>query len=132
MQNAPSVLCELIELKLVLCLICMAIMKIQSKSIWNKIKSVPEFKYIPLSIEIEDELKALTTGFNSTKRNLYTHYRDGAKLNISERWRCANEMNHPKELMQMLRLVTLCKNQSILSFTYIINEFNRKQKKMKC
>lgn len=78
MQNAPSVLCELIELKLVLCLICMAIMKIQSKSIWNKIKSVPEFKYIPLSIEIEDELKALTAGFNSTKRNLYTHYRDGA------------------------------------------------------
>ena len=83
--------------------------KYKVKSIWNKIKCVPEFKYIPLSIEIEDELKALTAGFNSAKRNLYTHYRDGAKLNISERWRCANEMNHPKELMQMLRLVTLCK-----------------------
>ena len=41
--------------------------KYKVKSIWNKIKSVPEFKYIPLSIEIEDELKALTAGFNSTK-----------------------------------------------------------------
>lgn len=80
----------------------------KENSIWNKIKSVPEFKSIPLFNEIEDELEALTSNLDSTKRNLYTHYRESAKLNISDRWQCANEMNHPKELMQMLRLVTLC------------------------
>ena len=82
--------------------------KYKENSIWKKIKSVPEFKSIPLSDEIEDELEVLTSNLNSTRRNLYTHYRESAKLNISERWQCANEMNHPKELMQMLRLVTLC------------------------
>lgn len=81
----------------------------RGKSIWNKIRNIPEFKSIPLSKEIEDELIALTSNFNPSKRNLYTHYRESAKLNISERWQCANDMNHPKELMQMLRLVTLCK-----------------------
>ena len=80
----------------------------REKSIWNKIRTVPEFNSIQLSNEIEDELEALTSNLNSTRRNLYTHYRESAKLNISERWQCANEMNHPKELMQMLRLVTLC------------------------
>ena len=79
------------------------------KSIWKKIKAVPEFSSIPQSNEIEDELMALTTNFDPTKRNLYTHYREDVKLNISARWKCANEMNHVKELMQMLRLVTLCK-----------------------
>ena len=81
----------------------------REKSIWSKIRTVPEFKSIPLSKEIEDELIALTSNFNPSNRNLYTHYRESAKLNISERWQCANDMNHPKELMQMLRLVTLCK-----------------------
>ena len=82
----------------------------REKSIWSKIRTVPEFKSIPLSKEIEDELIALTSNFDPNKRNLYTHYREDTKLNISERWQCANEMNHPEELMQMLRLVTLCKN----------------------
>lgn len=104
--------------------------KYKVKSIWNKIKSVPEFKYILLSVEIEDELKTLTTGYNSTKRNLYTHYRDGAKLNISERWRCANEMNHPKELMQMLRLVTLCKkiNQFLVLLISSMSSIEKQKK----
>ena len=79
------------------------------KSIWKKIKAVPEFSSIPQSNEIEDELMALTTNFDPTKRNLYTHYREDLKLYISARWKCANEMNHVKELMQMLRLVTLYK-----------------------
>ena len=89
----------------------------REKSIWRKIRTVPEFKSIPLSKEIEDELIALTSNFDLNKRNLYTHYREDTKLNISERWQCANEMNHPEELMQMLRLVTLCKkiNQFLVS-----------------
>ena len=89
----------------------------REKSIWSKIRTVPEFKSIPLSKEIEDELIALTSNFDPNKRNLYTHYREDTKLNISERWQCANEMNHPEELMQMLRLVTLCKkiNQFLVS-----------------
>lgn len=89
----------------------------REKSIWSKIRTVPEFKSIPLSKEIEDELIALTSNFDPNKRNLYTHYREDTKLNISERWQCANEMNHPEELMQMFRLVTLCKkiNQFLVS-----------------
>lgn len=89
----------------------------REKSIWRKIRTVPEFKSIPLSKEIEDELITLTSNFDPGKRNLYTHYREDTKLNISERWQCANEMNHPEELMQMLRLVTLCKkiNQFLVS-----------------
>ncbi len=89
----------------------------KGKSIWNKIRTVPESKSIPLSKDIEDELIALTSNFNPSKRNLYTHYREDDKLNISERWQCANDMNHPKELMQMLRLVTLCNkiNKFLLS-----------------
>lgn len=89
----------------------------RGKSIWCKIRTVPEFKSIPLSKEIEDELIALTSNFDPSKRNLYTHYREDTKLNISERWQCANEMSHPEELMQMLRLVTLCKkiNQFLVS-----------------
>lgn len=89
----------------------------REKSIWRKLRTVPEFKSIPLSKEIEDELIALTSNFDPNKRNLYTHYREDTKLNISERWQCANEMNHPEELMQMLRLVTLCKkiNQFLVS-----------------
>jgi len=83
--------------------------KYREKSIWNKIRTVPEFNAIQLSSEIEDELKSMTSHLDLTKRNLYTHYREDAKLNISERWQCANGMNHPKELMQMLRFVTLCK-----------------------
>ena len=89
----------------------------REKSIWSKIRTVPEFKSILLSKEIEDELIALTSNFDPNKRTLYTHYREDTKLNISERWQCANEMNHPEELMQMLRLVTLCKknNQFLVS-----------------
>ena len=84
--------------------------KHSEKSIWNKIKAIPEFKSISSSNEIENDLKFLTSNANSTKRNLYTHYREDAKLNISERWQCANEINHLKELLQMLHLVRLCKN----------------------
>lgn len=101
--------------------------KYKKNSIWYRIKSVPEFNSIPLSNEIEDELESLTSNFDSTKRNLYTHYRESAKLNISERWRCANNMNHSKELMQMLRLVTLCKkiNQFLL---LLISSMNSTEK----
>lgn len=84
--------------------------KHREKSIWNKIKAIPEFKSISSSNEVEKVFKKLTSNFDSTKRNLYTHYREDAKLNISERWQCANKMNHPKELLRMLHLVTLCKN----------------------
>ena len=89
----------------------------REKSIWRKLRTVPEFKSIPLSKEIEGELIAMTSNFDPNKRNLYTHYREDTKLNISERWQCANEMNHPEELIQMLRLVTLCKkiNQFLVS-----------------
>ena len=89
----------------------------REKSIWNKIRTVPEFNSIKLSNEIENELKSITSNLDSTKRNLYTHYREVGKLNISKRWECANEMNHPKELMQMLSLVTLCNkiNKFLLS-----------------
>lgn len=54
----------------------------REKSIWSKIRTVPEFKSIPLSKEIEDELIALTSNFDPNKRNLYTHYREDTKLNI--------------------------------------------------
>ncbi|RHJ82576.1 hypothetical protein [Parabacteroides sp. AM08-6] len=82
----------------------------RQNSIWNRIKSIPEFKSTPLSDDIEKNLKILTSHFDCIKRNLYTHYREGGKLNISDRWQCANKMNHPKELMQILQLVTLCNN----------------------
>lgn len=82
----------------------------RQNSIWYKIMSIPEYKSTPLSDNIENELKTLTSHFDFTKRNLYIHYREGNKLNISDRWLCANEMNHPKELMQIQQLATLCKN----------------------
>lgn len=101
----------------------------REKSIWRKLRTVPEFKSIPLSKEIEDELIALTSNFDPNKRNLYTHYREDTKLNISERWQCANEMNHPEELMQMLRLVTLCKkiNQFLVSLVSSMNSTEKRK-----
>lgn len=51
-------------------------------------------------------------------------------MNISERWRCANEMNHPKELMQMLRLVTLCKkiNQFLVLLISSMSSIEKQKK----
>lgn len=80
------------------------------KSIWYRVKSIAEYKLTPSSKNIEESLKKMTLDFDSTKRNLYTHYREGEKLNVSDRWLCANNMDHPKELAQMLQLVKLCKN----------------------
>lgn len=104
----------------------------REKSIWSKIKLIPEFRVIPLSIEIENNLKILTLHFDSYKRNLFIHYRENVKLNITERWQYANEMNHPKELMQILQLVTLCKNidQYLISLISLMDS-TEKQKNNK-
>ena len=101
----------------------------REKSIWNKIRTVPEFKSIKLSNEIENELKSMTLNLDSTKRNLYTHYREDGELNISKRWQCVNEMNHPNELMQMLRLVTLCKkiNHFLVSLISSMNSTEKRK-----
>lgn len=101
----------------------------RKRSIWSKIKLVPEFKAIPLSDEIENNLKVLTSHFDSTKRNLFIHYREDAKRNISQRWQCANEMDHPKELIQMLRLLTLCKNinQYLVSLISLMNSTEKRK-----
>jgi hypothetical protein len=82
----------------------------RKKSIWNKLKMIPEFKKINFSKQIEEDFESLVAHFDSKKRNLYTHYRENEKLNISERWQSFNRMNHAEELMQVLRLVTLCEN----------------------
>lgn len=101
----------------------------RQNSIWNKIKTIPEYKSTPLSNDIERNLKILTSHFDSTRRNLYTHYREGSKLNISDRWHCANKMDHPKELMQILQLVTLCKNihQYLASLLSVMNTTEKKK-----
>ena len=93
----------------------------KEKSIWNKIKSISEFKSIPLSDQIERALNALMSNLDPDKRNLYTHYRENEELNISERWRCVNEMNHPKELIHMLRLMKLCKTIDQFLFVLILS-----------
>ena len=73
----------------------------------------------------------MTLHFDSYKRNLFIHYRENVKLNITERWQYANEMNHPKELMQILQLVTLCKNiDQYFNITYIFDGFNGKNRKI--
>lgn len=99
------------------------------KSLWCKIKSIPEFKTTSLSDDIEKILQSLTSHFDCTKRNLYTHYREGEKLNISDRWQCASKMNHPKELMQILQLVTLCKkiNQYLCSLIFLMDSTAKKK-----
>ena len=99
------------------------------KSIWTKVKTIQEFKSIPLSIQIEEELKSLTSSLYSYKRNLYTHYRDSKKLNISEKWQLANNMLHPNELIDIQRLLQLCKNinQFILLLISSINSVEKQR-----
>ena len=84
-------------------------------------KSISEFKSIPLSDQIERALNALMSNLDPDKRNLYTHYRENKELNISERWRCVNEMNHPKELIHMLRFMKLCKTIDQFLFELILS-----------
>ena len=99
------------------------------KSIWTKVKTIQEFKSIPLSIQIEEELKSLTSSLDSYKRNLYTHYRDSKKLNISEKWQLANNMLQPNELIDIQRLLRLCKNinQFILLLITSINSVEKQR-----
>ena len=82
----------------------------RQRSIWHKVKDIPEYKSNGTSSEIEATLISMTSDLDSHKRNLYIHYREDEKFNISERWKCAKHLNHPKELMQVLKLINLCKD----------------------
>ena len=73
----------------------------RKNSIWNKIKSIPEFD-LNESFKIENKFEYLISNFDYNKRNLYTHYREGEKLNISDRWHYLKDMNHTQELILIL------------------------------
>lgn len=81
-----------------------------NEALWHKIKDIPEYKTNGASSEIETALISMTSDLDTHKRNLYIHYREDEKFNISERWKCAKHLNHPKELMQVLKLINLCKD----------------------
>ena len=95
----------------------------KGKSIWNKLKMISVFKEIDFSEQLEVDFEKLVVHFDSKKRNLYTHYRENEKFNISDRWQCFNSMNHSEELMQVLKLIALCKNinKYLLSFILLMN-----------
>lgn len=82
----------------------------RQRSIWDKIKDIPEYKANGTSSEIEAALISMTSDLDTHKRNLCIHYREDERFNISERWKCAKHLNHPKELIQVLKLINLCKD----------------------
>lgn len=79
-------------------------------SIWSRLELIPEFITTPPPIEIVQSLDSLTSHLDQQRRNLYTHYREVDKSNISERWQYAEKMDHVKESMHVLKLFELCRN----------------------
>ena len=99
----------------------------RKNSIWNKIKLIPEFDLNESVFKIENKFESLISNFDYNKRNLYTHYREGEKLNITDRWQSFKDMDHTQELILILEFITLCKsvNQFLVSLVLQM-DFNEK------
>lgn len=80
----------------------------RERSIWHKLEIYPEFIADSTSNKIEEQLKILTAQMDCTRRNLHSHYREYAQLNVSKRWQEDKNLDHIAELMRIYRLRKLC------------------------
>lgn len=93
-------------------------------SLWAKLQEYNNDSFDQETCKIELELKNITGEFNSHKRNLDTHYREGEKLNIVERYEEYGQMIHEEELLRCTKLINLCNDIDVYT-VYVIDSYKK-------
>lgn len=73
---------------------------------------------------IESKLKEITTVLDNYHRNLNTHYREGEKLNVVERYEVHSNQNHADVMKHCLDLVKLCSDMGIYTM-HVLDRYNK-------
>lgn len=58
---------------------------------------------------IQKKLGAFKSHLNTTKRNLFSHFKEKEKLNIEKRYEAYKQLDHINEINEALELLALCK-----------------------
>lgn len=96
----------------------------QTSSIWAELRESDGYFSDDETCCIESKLKKITKDFDSNNRNLNTHYREGEKLNIVERYEAYSNQDHTNAMVHCLELVKLCKDIDAYTM-HVLNRYKR-------
>lgn len=82
----------------------------RTSSLWVKLREFDGNFSDDRTQIIEFKLNEITKEYDKNSRNLNTHFREGKKLNIVERYDAYSNMNHADLILHCLELVNLCKD----------------------
>jgi uncharacterized membrane-anchored protein YhcB (DUF1043 family) len=78
-------------------------------SLWEKLNKINICPAENEKAVLQEKLDELTSKLNNARRDLYTHFREGERLNIVQRYDVYKGMNQSEELHKILILFELCK-----------------------
>lgn len=96
----------------------------QTSSLWAKLRDFDGDFSDDETRNIESKLKEITKELDKYNRNLNTHYREGEKLNIVERYEVYSNQNHADVMVHCLELVKLCKDMDVYTM-HVLYRYKR-------
>jgi hypothetical protein len=82
----------------------------KTKSLWSQLMAIDIDCNENELASLNEKLEELTSGLDSTRRNLHTHFREDEKLNILKRYEAYKNLNQIAEINKAHKLLYLCKN----------------------
>lgn len=96
----------------------------QTSSLWAKLRKFDGSFSDDETRNIESKLKEITKELDNYNRNLNTHYREGEKLNIVERYELYSNQHHADAMVHCLELVKLCKDMDVYTM-HVLDRYKR-------
>lgn len=97
----------------------------KSKSLWSQLMALDDESSENESKLLQEKLEELTNLFDSTRRNLYIHFRENEDLNILKRYEAYKELDQVSEMIKSLDLLHLCEKVE----SYTMSVLSRIEKK---
>lgn len=101
----------------------------KTKSLWQKLIDIDTNHHEIESATIQEDFKELTLHLDSTRRNLYIHFREDKDLNILKRYETYKRLDQIVEINKSLKLIHLCKK--IENYTKLILKKIEKKEHLK-
>lgn len=101
----------------------------KSKSLWNQLMSLDDESSENEPKSLQKKFEELTNQLDCTRRNLYTHFREGEDLNILKRYEAYKDMDHVSEINRSLNLLHLCKKIEDYTMSVISGIEKKEQQK---
>lgn len=102
--------------------------KSRHNSLWTQLMTVNPNYNNDKAQQIQKKLDAFESHLDTTKRNLFIHFKEKGHLNIEKRYEAYKQLDHINEVKEALALLALCKEIEIFT-TETLQQINKVEDK---